>query len=73
MKYQLVQILGLALLVVGGQGAIRQLIDPGNAGFLSWLPGGFPATMTVYIGITVVGATLAAWAQGRTRAAKAES
>lgn len=43
MKTSIVQTVGVALLVLGAQGAIRLLADHDNAGLLGWLPGGFAA------------------------------
>lgn len=63
MKYDAFQILGVALLVLGGQGAIRQLVDHDNAGLLGWLPGGFAASITVYAVAVATGAVVAAWAR----------
>ncbi|NBE51841.1 hypothetical protein [Streptomyces boluensis] len=70
MKYDALQILGVALLVLGAQGAIRQLVDHGNAGLLAWLPGGFAAGITVHVAAVVVGAVLAGWARGRAKAGR---
>ncbi|TLS46562.1 hypothetical protein FE633_08715 [Streptomyces montanus] len=67
MKYDLLQTLGVALLVLGAQGAIRQLVDHGNAGLLGWLPGGFAASITVYVLAVALGAVVAGWARGKAR------
>ncbi|WP_128381321.1 hypothetical protein [Streptomyces cavernae] len=67
MKYDLLQTLGVALFALGAQGAIRQLVDHGNAGLLGWLPGGFAASITVYVLAVAVGAVVAGWARGRAR------
>ncbi|MFG2022941.1 hypothetical protein [Streptomyces sp. NPDC048825] len=69
MKYDVLQILGMALLVLGGQGAIRQLVDHDNAGLLGWLPGGFAVSITVYVVAAAIGATVAGWARGQAKAA----
>lgn len=68
MKYDVLHILGMALLVLGGQGAIRQLVDHGNAGLLGWLPGGFAASITVYVVAVALGAAVAGWARGQAKA-----
>ncbi|MDT0615685.1 hypothetical protein [Streptomyces lancefieldiae] len=68
MKYDVLQVLGVALLVLGGQGAIRQLVDHGNTGLLGWLPGGFTASIAVYLVAVTMGAVVAAWARGRAKA-----
>ncbi|MFF5427998.1 MULTISPECIES: hypothetical protein [unclassified Streptomyces] len=59
MKYGIYQALGMALLVIGAQGAIRQLADHDNAGLLGRLPGGFAASITVYVLAVVSGAIIA--------------
>ena len=53
-------VLGMVLLVVGAQGAIRLLVDHNNAGLLGLLPGGFAVQLTGYLVITTVGIVLAA-------------
>ena len=68
MKYDVLQVLGVALVVLGGQGAVRQLVDHGDAGLLAWLPGGFAAGLTVHFVAVVLGAVVASWARGRARA-----
>ncbi|MDN0194584.1 hypothetical protein [Streptomyces sp. S.PNR 29] len=68
MKYDVLQILGVALLVLGGQGAIRQLVDHDNAGLLGGLPGGFAAGITVYLVAVAIGAVVAGWARGKAKA-----
>jgi hypothetical protein len=72
-KYDLLQILGMAFLVLGGQGVIRQLVDHRNAGLLGWLPGGFAASVTVYVVAVVIGAGLAGWARGQVKAVRRTS
>ncbi|QGV78877.1 hypothetical protein EIZ62_11930 [Streptomyces ficellus] len=59
----------MALLVIGAQGAIRRLVDHDNAGLLSWLPGGFAASITVYVLAVVIGAVVAGWAHDARKAA----
>ncbi|MCX4967420.1 hypothetical protein OHA98_22180 [Streptomyces sp. NBC_00654] len=68
MKYDIFQTLGVALLVLGGQGAIRQLVDHDNAGLLGRLPGGFAASITVYVVAVAIGAAVAGWARGKAKA-----
>ncbi|WP_030398125.1 hypothetical protein [Kitasatospora purpeofusca] len=68
MKYGLYQALGTALLVVGAQGAIRQLVDHDNAGLLSWLPGGFAASISVYVLAVVIGAVITGRAHAASKA-----
>ncbi|MFI5568514.1 hypothetical protein ACIA6T_14430 [Streptomyces sp. NPDC051740] len=69
MKYAVLQTLGVALVVLGGQGAIRLLVDHDNAGLLAWLPGGFAAGVTVhFVAVAVaVGAVVAGWAHSRAK------
>ena len=58
----------MALLVLGGQGAIRLLVDPSDSGLLGWVPGGFAAWLCGHVLLVLVGAALAAWAQARSKA-----
>ncbi|MGK5630317.1 hypothetical protein [Streptomyces sp. URMC 123] len=67
MKHHLLQALGIALLVLGAQGAIRQLVDHDDAGLLGWLPGGFAVGITVHVLAAVIGAVVAGWAHGKAR------
>ncbi|HYI57031.1 MAG TPA: hypothetical protein VEX66_02610 [Microlunatus sp.] len=53
-------VLGMVLLVVAGQGAIRLLIDHDNAGVLGWVPGGFVVQLVVYLVLLAGGVALAA-------------
>jgi hypothetical protein len=69
MKYGIFEGLGVVLLALGAQGAIRQLINHDNAGLLGWLPGGFAASITVYAVAVVIGAVVAGWAHGASKAA----
>ncbi|GIE28450.1 hypothetical protein Ait01nite_014950 [Actinoplanes italicus] len=52
-------ILGMILLAVGAQGAIRQLVDHDNAGLFSWLPGGLAVELTGHIVLALAGLLLA--------------
>ncbi|MEV4250000.1 hypothetical protein AB0J63_42155 [Streptosporangium canum] len=61
MKHVTVLIIGMLLLVLGTQGAIRLLADHDNAGLLGWLPGGFAVWLTCYAMAAVAGALLAGW------------
>lgn len=69
-KYVAWQILGMVLLALGAQGAIRLLIDHSHAGLLSWLPGGFAVWLSCYVVVTVVGGALAGWGAGRAKRAE---
>ncbi|TDQ04815.1 hypothetical protein [Labedaea rhizosphaerae] len=63
-------IVGMVLLVLGAQGAIRLLADHDNGGFLGWIPGGFLAQLSCYILIAVVGSYVAARGSGKVRPAE---
>ncbi len=73
MKYDILQGLGVVLLALGAQGAIRQLVNHGNAGLLDWLPGGFAVSVTVYALAVVGGAAIASWAHAAAKAAGRDS
>jgi len=53
-------VFGMALWLVGAQGAIRLLIDHEDAGLLGWLPGGFAAQLLCYLVAVVIGIVVAA-------------
>ncbi|WP_214414206.1 hypothetical protein [Sphaerisporangium fuscum] len=61
MKHVTVEIIGLVLLVLGAQGAIRLLVDHGNAGLFAWLPGGFAVWLACHAAAAIAGALLAGW------------
>jgi hypothetical protein len=67
-KYDVAQIAGVALVVLGGQGAVRLLVDHGDSGLLGWLGGGFAVHLVVNLIAVVVGGLLAAWARARSGA-----
>ncbi|WP_280461045.1 hypothetical protein [Nocardia carnea] len=69
MRYVTVLIGGMALLVLGAQGAIRLLADHDNSGLLRWLPGGFPVQLLVYLVLAGVGVPLAAWGSRKAKQA----
>jgi len=73
MKYDLLQGLGVVLLALGAQGAIRQHANHSNAGLLGWLPGGFAVSITVYVVAVVGGAVIASWARGAAKAVGRDS
>ena len=62
-----VLILGMILLAIGAQGAVRLLLDADDAGLLSWLPVGFAGQLVAYIALAAVGVALAAWGSNRAR------
>ena len=60
-------IVGMILLVMGAQGAIRLMADHDDAGPLGWMPGGFAAQLSVYCLTVVVGTAIAShFARGPT-------
>ncbi|MFH8515228.1 hypothetical protein ACH4CE_08940 [Streptomyces gelaticus] len=69
MKFDLFQALGVLLLVLGAQGAIRLLIDHDKLGLLGGLDAGFGATLALYVVGAVIGAVLAGWSRDRAKAA----
>ncbi|MEU6154537.1 hypothetical protein ABZ816_31560 [Actinosynnema sp. NPDC047251] len=68
MKYDVFQIAGAILLVLGGQGAVRLLLDHADSGLLGWVPGGFGAQLAGYLVATAAGAVLAGWAHDKAKA-----
>ncbi|TPQ17335.1 hypothetical protein FGD71_037020 [Streptomyces sporangiiformans] len=68
MKFDLLQGLGVLLLVLGAQGAIRLLIDHDQLGLLGGLDAGFGGTVAMYVVAVVAGAVLAGWARDRAKA-----
>ncbi len=67
-KFDVLQIVGAVLTVLGAQGAIRLLPDHGNTGLLTWLGAGFAATLVCYLVVTAAGVVLAGWAHDRAKA-----
>ncbi|ADD45619.1 hypothetical protein [Stackebrandtia nassauensis] len=61
MKFLVIQICGMVVLAIGGQGAIRLLIDHGDRGLLDWLPGGFAVTLAGYVLVAIIGLLLGGW------------
>ncbi|MEU4193218.1 hypothetical protein AB0E69_15080 [Kribbella sp. NPDC026611] len=66
-----VLVVGMVVLVIGVQGAIRLLVDHGNRGLVGWMPGGFGGALVADLVLVLGGAALA-WL-GDTRRTKAES
>ena len=56
------QILGMILLVVAGQGAVRLFVDHDDAGILDRVGGGWVVQLIVYLAVAAAGVGLAAWA-----------
>ncbi|MET7950405.1 hypothetical protein [Micromonospora sp. NPDC005324] len=67
MKHAFVLVIGLALLALGAQGAIRLLVDHDNSGLLSWMPGGFGVRLSCYVVAAAAGIALAAWGARRSK------
>ncbi|MCA2230021.1 hypothetical protein [Nonomuraea aurantiaca] len=67
MKHVTVLIIGMLLLALGAQGAIRLLADHDNAGLLAWLPGGFAVWLACYAVAAIAGASLAGWASKKAK------
>ena len=59
-----VLVVGMVLLVVGAQGAVRQVVDHANAGLLGWLPG-YGVQLAGHLVLTVAGLLLASWGARR--------
>ncbi|MFE7558889.1 hypothetical protein [Kitasatospora sp. NPDC057500] len=68
MKYDILQIAGAALTVLGAQGTIRLLLDHGDTGLLGRLPGGFAAALAGHLLALVAGVLLAGWSHSRAKA-----
>lgn len=71
MKSGILQGCGVALLVLGAQGAIRQLIHHHDTGLFGWLPGGFATALTAHLLAALIGAVVASRAAAAGKAAKA--
>ena len=66
-RYVTAQVVGIALLVLGAQGAIRLLVDHSNAGLVRWMPGGFTGWLLTDLAAALVGVGLAGWAARSSR------
>ncbi len=73
MKYVLWQVLGMVLVALSGQGAIRLLIDHDHYGLLAWVPGGFVVHLISYLAVTAFGVVLAGWAADQVKKAKVDA
>ncbi|MFI5803637.1 hypothetical protein [Streptomyces sp. NPDC051561] len=69
MKYDAMQVLGMILLALGAQGAIRKIIDHEYGGLLSWMPGGLGPALAVYVLAAMGGLAAAGWAHSKAKAA----
>ncbi|MCZ1006676.1 hypothetical protein [Streptomyces lydicus] len=68
MKYDILQVVGAAVMVEFVQGVIRLLVDHGDTGLLGWLGGGFALTLAVHGVLVVVGVLLTGWSHVRAKA-----
>ncbi|CAM5635429.1 hypothetical protein [Streptomyces purpurascens] len=68
MKYDVLQVLGMVLLVVCAQALVRLLVDEGERGLLDGLPGGFLPLLLTYAVLTATGVLLTGWAHSRAKA-----
>jgi hypothetical protein len=68
MKYDVLQVLGMVMLVVCAQALVRLLVDNGDRGLLDGLPGGFLLTLLAYAVLTAAGVLLTGWAHSRAKA-----
>ena len=66
-QYDLIQISGFALMVLGGQNVIRQIISPADGGLLAWISGGSGVQITTGVVVTLAGAVLTGWAYAKAR------
>jgi hypothetical protein len=57
------QLLGMAVFVLGVQGGVRLAFDSDDAGVLAWVPGGWPVQLAVNVVLVVAGAAVARYAQ----------
>ncbi|GAA0266271.1 hypothetical protein GCM10009539_61320 [Cryptosporangium japonicum] len=60
-------VVGMVLVAVGAQGAIRLVVDHDDAGLLGWVPGGFWVRLACYLVAVVVGLGAAAWGAPKTQ------
>jgi hypothetical protein len=63
--YVSLQVIGMIVLIVAVQGAIRLVVDHSNTGLVSWVPGGFPAQLAAFVIAAVIGLVVAGWANTR--------
>ncbi|GGW78143.1 hypothetical protein [Streptomyces lomondensis] len=68
MKYDVLQVLGMVVLVVSAQALVRLLVDHGERGVLGDLPGGFVPLLLTYAALTAAGVLLTGWAHARAKA-----
>jgi hypothetical protein len=66
-KYDVLQVLGMVIMVVCAQALIRLLIDHGDRGLLDGLPGGFLPALLAYAVLTAAGVLLTGWAHSRAK------
>lgn len=61
------QIVGVALVVLGGQGVVRLLVNNADGGLVAFVPGGFAIWFVLDIAMILLGAVLAVQAQKERR------
>jgi hypothetical protein len=67
-KYDLLQVVGMVMTVVGGQGLVRILVDHQDLGIMGGLPGGFAPALAAHAVLTVAGILLTGLAHARAKA-----
>ncbi|MFF0270263.1 hypothetical protein [Kribbella sp. NPDC004536] len=60
-----VLVAAMVVVAIGGQGAIRLLINHNNRGLMGWFPGGFTGALLADLALVAIGVTLAAVADAR--------
>ncbi|HZX08718.1 hypothetical protein [Kribbella sp.] len=62
-----VLVAAMVVLAIGGQGAIRLLIDHDNRGLMNWVPGGFTGALLADLALVAIGLAAGAVAGARRR------
>ncbi|MBB5981247.1 hypothetical protein [Kribbella solani] len=60
-----VLVVGMVVVAIGGQGAIRLLIDHDNRGLVDWMPGGFTGALLADLALVLIGLILGGIAGAR--------
>ncbi|GAA2821741.1 hypothetical protein GCM10010522_44230 [Kribbella solani] len=55
----------MVVVAIGGQGAIRLLIDHDNRGLVDWMPGGFTGALLADLALVLIGLILGGIAGAR--------
>ena len=66
-KYDIIQIAGFVVMVLGAQSGIRQIIHPADNALVAWVPGGAGTQIAFSIVAAAAGATLTGWAFAKAR------